>query len=417
MSDGLHVFRQLSHASTAVGHIVPKAGRSMNVRQYAHEGVTLHTMQQDSALIVDVGESTPSERIATMTTLQNFETRLAVLERQVTAHRQSALRYRRVCMALLLALIGGACLAAAQARPVADVIRANRIEVLNDAGKLVFAASAGAPGGGAGGQIDLWNAVGRNVLRASVNATGGDLAVWNNAGANVAGLFATPTGGELAVWTASGNRRVRAAGDDRGGRVEVFDAAGKPSLGLAVNVTGGEVEVKGSTGAVAARLAAETGGGVSRYFTDSGAEILAAGAGTAGNGGVIHLANGQGQPVFSAVAEDNGCGRIDVSGDRGEVAASLAAVKDSGGSLSMNNESGKRMFAVGVMPQGGLINVMNASGIPVFIAGYAEAGRGGAVSVKNGRGVQVFSANTDDKENGTVTVWDADGRKPRSMMP
>jgi hypothetical protein len=37
--------------------------------------------------------------------------------------------------------------------------------------------------------------------------------------------------------------------------------------------------------------------------------------------------------------------------------------------------------------------------------------------VKNGRGIPVFSAGAGEKEDGLVTVWDADGHKPRTITP
>ena len=79
--------------------------------------------------------------------------------------------------------------------------------------------------------------------------------------------------------------------------------------------------------------------------------------------------------------------------------------------------SGKKTFAVGATPQGPLLNLMNRSGNPVLIAGFADDGRGGAMSMKNGRGITIFSAGTADNEKGSVSVWDADGKKVRSLSP
>ena len=99
------------------------------------------------------------------------------------------------------------------------------------------------------------------------------------------------------------------------------------------------------------------------------------------------------------------------------MACSINAVKDNGATLALLNGLGKKMFLAGTRPEGGLLNLMNSAGNPVFIAGFAEGSRGGAVSVKNGRGLQVFTAGAGEADGGTVTVWDADGRKPRSLTP
>lgn len=347
-----------------------------------------------------------------MMDIKHFEERLTRLERELTSQRAVLRRYRRLCAGLAPTIAAGACIAATSAGSIADVLQTRRLEVLDASGKLVFAATAGAQGG----QMDLWNAAGRNVMRASVNPSGGDLAIWNTTGTNVFGAFATATGGETAVWTSEGHRRVRVVGDDRGGRVEVYGAAGNLSLAMAGADSGGALEVVNAQGGMAAKIAAETGGGVARFFSDQSQEVLAAGVNTDGTGGVLHVANSQGDAVVTASVESGGCGQLDIFNASGGSDCSLISVKDLGGSIAVSS-AGKRMFAVTSRPQGGLLNVMNSAGIPVVIAGYAEDGRGGAVSVKNGRGVQVLTAATNETEGGTVTVFDADGRKPRSLKP
>jgi hypothetical protein len=64
-----------------------------------------------------------------------------------------------------------------------------------------------------------------------------------------------------------------------------------------------------------------------------------------------------------------------------------------------------------------LLNLCNSAGNPVVIAGYAEDGRGGALSIKNGRGIQIFSAVTGDSEQGILTLWDANGKKSKTVKP
>jgi hypothetical protein len=369
-------------------------------------------LQQDQRFIVEP-DSAPTQKESDMTDFKSIEDRLSTIERELAFQRTLALRYRRFCAALVLLIAAGASLAATSAGSIAEVLQTRRLEVLDASGKLVFAASAGA----SGGQMDLWNAAGRNVMRASVNPSGGDLAIWNTAGTNVYGAFATATGGESALWTADGNRRVRSTGDDRGGRLEIYGSSGNMSLAMTGADTGGSVEVVNGQGGLVAKLASESGGGVARFFSGQSTEILAAGANTNGNGGVLHVANSQGDAVVTASAEGGGCGQFEVFNAQGNVDCSLIAVKDLGGSIALNSSTGKRTFAAASRPQGGLLNVMNSAGIPVVIIGYAEDNRGGAVSIKNGRGVQVLTAGTGENESGTLSVFDADGRKPRTLKP
>ncbi|UCD76248.1 MAG: hypothetical protein JSV91_04855, partial [Phycisphaerales bacterium] len=71
----------------------------------------------------------------------------------------------------------------------------------------------------------------------------------------------------------------------------------------------------------------------------------------------------------------------------------------------------------GALNEGGLINIMNRVGVPVFIAGYGPDTRSGAMSIKNGRGVQILQAGAEEDESGIVRVYDAEGKRPRTLKP
>ena len=88
--------------------------------------------------------------------------------------------------------------------------------------RLAILALAALSATDAGGQIDVWNADSKNVLRLSANKHGGDVAVWNTKGNSVAGAWATDDGGAVATW------------DDQGARTSRLDSAdGLGQLALA----------------------------------------------------------------------------------------------------------------------------------------------------------------------------------------
>ena len=107
-----------------------------------------------------------------MNTLDQLHERLCVLERKANRDRQSVRRYRLLCAALTLTLVGLLGAAASTMAPVSDVVQTRRLEVVDANGALVFAAHPGRNGG----MIDLWNSAGRNLVRISCNDHGGDLA-------------------------------------------------------------------------------------------------------------------------------------------------------------------------------------------------------------------------------------------------
>ncbi len=121
-----------------------------------------------------------------MNTTETITRRLDRLEAELRRSQRRAGRYRDLCIALAAAGVVAALLAAAR-QDVADLLRIKRLEVVDNEGRLVLAASAGANGG----QLDLWSPAGTNVLRASANEHGGDLAIWNNGGTNDFAVLAT----------------------------------------------------------------------------------------------------------------------------------------------------------------------------------------------------------------------------------
>jgi hypothetical protein len=344
-------------------------------------------------------------------TLADIENRLHSLETAVAQQRHAAGRWRMLSAVLAMTLVGGATLAAMSPRsPVADVIQARRLEVVDGQNRLVFAASA-AEGGG---QIDIWDPAGHNTLRLGNNDHGGDEAVWSRRGVTIAGVFATEAGGEFSIWNPTGTRVARMFNEPAGGQIAVHDAHDKPQATLAALEAGGNLTVNNVRGAKV--LDAGTGddgaGRVALLRADAGAPLLLASA--ASNGGRVDLRSTSGSAVASTMVDEHGAGAIvlgdplgtpiinagsnadggmlSLAGVDGRPVITAASVRDAGGALAIDNVQGRRVFLVGAKPRGGLLTLMISVGNPVVVAGYGDNPRGGAISIKNGRGVAVISA-------------------------
>ena len=393
-----------------------------------------------------------------MDRMQRLEKRLEALEQDAHRWRRTASRYRLAAALMLMIVLGGAGLAASAGGEIADVIRATRLEIVDAEGNLVLAAGSSHRGG----QLDLWDNTGRNSLRLAVNDQGGDMAIWNSQGFNVYGAFATEAGGESSVWNAQGKRVLRTYGDETGGRIALHDVNDKAVVLAWAGQTGGVVDVRNAAGeTVVEANADEAGGSLSvnnkdgravvmadadqqgagllmvadsageprftsgignrgadtQWFDEAGRPVATIGA-TAGIGASsLTLVNAEGKRVLSAGADESGCGRLALADEQGRVVLTANAVKDKGSALALFNPSGRKMFLMGGLDGGGLMNIMNRVGVPVFIAGHAAETLHGALSVKNGNGVAIFQAGAEESGGGIIRVYDSEGRHPGTLRP
>ena len=101
-----------------------------------------------------------------------IDTRLARIERELTAARRDAVRWRTGTIIVGAVALAGGLVAATQVARVEDVIRVRRLEVVGEGDKVVMLAQAGETGG----QLDVWSKGGANVVRMSAGTDGGLLA-------------------------------------------------------------------------------------------------------------------------------------------------------------------------------------------------------------------------------------------------
>ena len=123
----------------------------------------------------------------------------------------------------------------------------------------------------------------------------------------------------------------------------------------------------------------------------------------------LQVASADGEPVGILRSDLDGNGRLDLLDQAGHLLASLQTRKDSGATLALLSEFGKTVCALGGTNDGGLLNLMNRTGVPVVTAGSAESLRGGTLTIQNERGLPVVSIGSDAQESGQVRLQGPDG--------
>mgnify|MGYP003342027084 CR=1 FL=1 len=124
--------------------------------------------------------------------MHHMNDRLARLELEVQSLRRGQARWRRATLMVgALAVLG--TLAGFAADSVVDVLRARRLEIVGNDGRVSVLLSAAEQGG----QLDVWAKGGANVARLAAAESGGDLSLWNTAGKAAAGVYASSGGGRL----------------------------------------------------------------------------------------------------------------------------------------------------------------------------------------------------------------------------
>lgn len=205
-----------------------------------------------------------------------------------------------------------------------------------------------------GGRIDLYNQNGVNLLRVSSTPNGGDVAIWDDKGTNVAGIWSAETGGTFSLWNAKGEELSQFA---------------------------------------------------SGALTLSGANAS------------LHLQNEQRVPVAVVASDPQGNGRFQIADAAGNVVSEMLMLPDIGGGIIVNSSTGKKMGVLAATEKGGRLNLLNARGVPVFIASTTGESGGGAMTVTNQRGIPVVIMKSDEEHLGIIKVLDADGDGARTVRP
>jgi hypothetical protein len=205
-----------------------------------------------------------------------------------------------------------------------------------------------------GGRIDLYNQSGTNLLRVSSTPSGGDVALWDDRGTNVAGIWSTPRGGTFSLWNENGEELSQFA---------------------------------------------------SGALTLSGANAS------------LHIQNEQGTPVAVVASDTAGHGRFQIAEASGNIMSEMKMLPEIGGGMIVNSSTGKQMGVLAATDEGGRLNLMNANGVPIFVASTVGSTGGGAMIVTNQRGIPVVTVKSDEDHRGMIEIMDEDGNGVRRMRP
>jgi hypothetical protein len=375
--------------------------------------------------------------------------RIDRLENDLRALRASHARWRAGALAACgLAAIG--TLAGMAADGVVEVLRARRVELVGEDGKVSAQMSAGAHGG----QIDVWAAGGANVARLAASESGGDLSLWNTAGKPVAGVYASSGGGRLEVSRGDGElagyleatpdgsdlAMSRAGSENAASRFRVSKDRSEALLAHAeahsvllfgATPKGAAVTVIGDNDREIAYLGGDASkAGLIRLSNAAGASMLEAGTGDHGGelfarnasgqggavlgnvdkGGFMEVRNADGKAAASLAVQDNNGGRVAAYTATGQIAAFMDQGKDESGTVQVY-AGPNRVAALGGSATGGLLNLFNLKGKAVFVAGSAADGTGGLMSIRNGDGSQVVRASAEPAPE--MAVYSTDGQQKR----
>ena len=435
-----------------------------------------------------------------MTTPNRIEDRLAALEARLGRRERQLRRHRFVLAAGFLAAPAALVLAGADFMKF-DSIQVKRLEIVNDAGEVMLAASSGQ----SGGQLDVWNNRKNNIARLGANAFGGDLAIWNLSGNSVAGAWAAETGGTLSTWNNDGRRTSRIESGDHSGRIAVYGGSDRETVLITSDTAGGQLHVRAADGREGFHAGVRDHGAnwslidhagqlaISAESTPSGArmqlprtndgssisldstpgrpafKVASPASGTSASissdmqvgtrlllesdsgrvslvsglasemptidmtnpqgmvasrttlrttgGGSVQVSSPDGEPVGILRSDLEGNGRLDLLDRSGHLLASLQTGSKSGATLALLSEFGKTVCALAGTTDGGILNLMNRTGVPVVTAGNAARRRGGTLSVQNERGLPVVSIGSDAGESGQVRLQGPDGTTRQVLPP
>ena len=196
-------------------------------------------------------------------------------------------------------------------------------------------------------------------------------------------------------------------------RLEVVDREGNLVLAASAKALGGQLDIWDADGQNLLRASASALGGDLSIWNKGGTNVF--GAFATSTGGETGIWNAEGKRVFRVTVKSDGAGKLDLSNEKGQNVVSIDTIKNIGAAISLMNTRGNKMFFAGTHEQGGVINVWNRRGVPIFISGFGKDGQSGSLQIRNARGNQVFSAGVNDDGDGLITIWDAGGRTPRTF--
>lgn len=258
-----------------------------------------------------------------------------------------------------------AAMAAGDSAP-SDLVRARRIEIVDEVGTVLLALGTNKDGG----SVSVRDRFGKTTLLASATEHGGTLLLTETRTGRPAFLVsATSEGGRSTLFSENGHAAmdIRTTADVT--TLAVADPQNRPGLVIKAGSDGGSLAAYSEAGAVYARLFADIS-----------------------SGGVIETYEANGEPLVSISSTVGGHGQISTFASPGKPMVSLTATANHEGHIYTYNLQGQPLVAIASNPLGPTLRVFNSDG---------EA----AVTLES-----------NENGHGTVGVWRRDGTG-RALTP
>ena len=312
---------------------------------------------------------------------------------------------------------------------VLPLVQTKRLEIVDDAGRVAMVASTSPQGG----RLDLWNASGANTARLGANDLGGDFILWSKDGHamvsayaqrtggrvelgapedKVVGVFeASQTGGRMSLANRAGNPLVSAGAFESGGALRLADQDNKDAALLQATANGGSLGLVSPNGVMMARLRAGEAGGEFDLAAKAGTQRVSASV-SEKESVVIALSSAGGAKLEAGAAG----GSAEVLSKDGGRLASLET-NEGGGMVVCRAGDDRAMASIGANPsvaKGGLVQLYNDAGNPVFAAAVNAEGAG-RLALGTAAGTATLVAESGKDDGGSIGL-SRNGRRAIALL-
>ena len=328
--------------------------------------------------------------------MNSLEERLNQLETRVT-------RYRNFNILLCLLLVAVVTVAQAD---LTDVIRAKKLEIVNDLGETVVELTsvandgamfikekkggnriyAGSSTNGKYGFIKLHNETGRPMLSFVAGETNGYLSVQNDKGKQVVQLTGDENGdGSIWINSSEGKSRFHAGSSTSGSLINLYDKDGEPAALIGTVGTTSHLQVD-EISTIKSKM----------ILTD---ELWVTKK--------LEVVNEEEKAVVELTSDDYGNGLIFVNSKDGKNLAGFGSNKLGNGLLNLNNKLGKQLVTIFASDAGNLV-LSDTDDNPIVNLGSNSDGNG-RLELANNSGKRLVSLLAGYR-SGHLTMFHTNGR-------
>ncbi|MCX5651524.1 MAG: hypothetical protein NTU45_09085 [Planctomycetota bacterium] len=312
---------------------------------------------------------------------------------------------------------------------IMPLVQTKRLEILDDTGRVALVATTSPQGG----RLDLWNTAGANTARLGANELGGDFILWSKDGHAMVSAYAQRSGGRvelgapedkvvgvfesaqagarLSLANRAGNPLVSAGAFEGGGAVRLADADNKDAAILQATANGGSLGLVSPSGVTMARLRAGEAGGEFDLAAKDGPQRVS--ASVSEKESVVIALSQAGAAKLEAGAAGGSSEILSKNGDR------LASLEtNEGGGMVVCRAGGDRAVAsIGANPtiaKGGLVQLYNEGGNPVFAAAVNAEGAG-RLALGTAQGTATLIAESGKDDGGAISL-SRNGRRALALL-